>query len=262
MTFILSKLFWYAATPGNFFVLVALVGMVCLAFTRRRRGFGLVLIGVGGLVAVTVLPVASWAIAPLENRFPQPKLPERIEGIIVLGGGVNPTIAETRHKISVADASERLFSASTLAQRYPQARIIVSGGDSSIVPNGLTEATAMRDVLVSQGIDSARIELESTSRNTYENALNSKQMAQPKAGETWLLITSGWHMPRAVGCFRSVGWTVMPYPVDYSTSGTPETVTTFIMATEFRILNLAAKEWIGLVVYRLLGRTNQFVPGP
>jgi uncharacterized SAM-binding protein YcdF (DUF218 family) len=262
MIFILSKLFWYAATPGNFFVLVALVGTVCLAFTRRRRGFSLIVIGIGGLITLTVLPVSSWMLAPLENRFPQPPIPDRIDGIVVLGGGVNPVIAAARHQISVGDASERLFTASTLARLHPEARIIVSGGEAGIAPKGFTEAAVMRDVLISQGIDESRIEIENKSRNTYENALNSLRLAQPKRGETWLIVTSGWHMPRAVGCFREVGWQAVPYPVDYRTTGETEMLSFFIMAKEFARLDLATKEWIGLIVYRLLGRTDRLFPAP
>lgn len=262
MTFALSKIFWYVATPGNFFLILALAGMVRLALTRRRHGFSLILIGIGGLTIVTVLPISSWAIAPLENRFPQPVLPEQIDGIVVLGGGVNQTIAEARHQISVPEASERLFEAVSLARRYPTARIIVSGGEAAIVPKGLSEANAMRDVLVEQGIDPARIEIESKSRNTYENAVNTRQLVQPKPEEKWILVTSGWHMPRAVGCFHNGGWEVLPYPVDYRTTGKIGFFANFVMVKEFARLDLAAKEWIGLFVYRLLGRTNELFPGP
>lgn len=262
MTFILSKIFWYVATPGNFFLIVAFAGTVRLAFTHRRRGLGLVLVGVGGLALITVLPISSWAIAPLENRFPHPVLPEQIDGIVVLGGGVNPTIAAARHQISVPEASERLFEAASLARRYPTARIIVSGGEAAIVPKGLSEADAMRNVLIEAGVDPARVETEGTSRNTYENAVDTRQLAQPKPDEKWLLITSGWHMPRAVGCFRNVGWAVVPYPVDYRTTEKIGLLTNLVMVKEFLRLDLAAKEWIGLFVYRLLGRTDQFFPGP
>jgi uncharacterized SAM-binding protein YcdF (DUF218 family) len=262
MIFILSKVFWYAATPGNFLLLIALAGTVRLAFTRRRRGLGLVLVGVGGLAAVTILPISSWAIAPLENRFPQPVLPEQVDGIVVLGGSVNPIIAESRNQISVPEASERLFEAAALARRYPTARVIVSGGEAGIVPKGFSEANVMRNVLVDAGVDPARIETEGTSRNTYENAVNARQLAQPKPDETWLLVTSGWHMPRAVGCFRNVGWNVLPYPVDYRTTGNIGLWANFVMVKEFWRLDLAAKEWIGLFVYRLLGRTDELFPGP
>jgi uncharacterized SAM-binding protein YcdF (DUF218 family) len=262
MIFVLSKLLWYAAVPSNLFIIIALAGVVLMALTGRRRGFGCVLFGILALAAVTVLPVADWAIAPLENRFPQVPVPEQVDGIVVLGGSVNPRITQARHQASIQAASERLFETAILARRFPSAHIIVSGGDSSMIPDGgmVSEAKVMHDVLIGLGVDADRIEIEGTSRNTYENALNSFRLAQPKPDETWLLITSGWHMPRSIGCFREVGWQVVPHPVDYRTTGNAST--TFTAALEFARLDLAAKEWIGLVVYRLLGRTDSLFPSP
>ena len=195
--FILSKIFWYLASPGNFCVLVALTGALWLAATRRRRGLKLLLAGLFGLVALTVLPISTWVITPLENRFPQPVLPDHIDGIVVLGGSVNPTLSAARHRPSVRDAAERLGATVELARRYPEARIIVSGGESALVPTGRHEAQVMRDVLANEGVDRARVEIEEVSRNTYENAVESLRLAQPKPGEVWVMVTSAWHMPRS-----------------------------------------------------------------
>jgi len=262
MLFILSKLFWYVAAPGNLCVLLILSGIVLLAFTRRRRGFRLVVAGGLGLAVIAATPISAWMISPLENRFPQPSLPDRVDGIIVLGGSVNPYISASRGRPSVRDAAERLFAAGELARRYPGARVIVSGGEAAIVPTGHLEAGVMRDVLASQGIPESRIELESTSRNTYENAVETKRLAQPEPGETWILITSAWHMPRSVGCFRSVGWTVLPYPVDYQTTREPGRRPTFQLRHELDRFDTATREWAGLAVYAALGRTDRLFPGP
>lgn len=262
MLFVLSKLFWYVASPGNLCILLILAGALRLALTRRRRGLRLVLAGALGLAAIVTTPISSLAIIPLENRFPQPSLPDRIDGIVVLGGGVNPRISEARGRVSVRDAAERLFSAGELARLYPDARIIMSGGEASIIPTGRNEAAVMRDVLISQGVDSSRIEVESTSRNTYENAAQSQRLAQPKPGETWVLITSSWHMPRAIGCFRTVGWAVLPYPVDYQTTGRVELLTSMQLNKELVRLDVALREWAGLAVYAALGRSSALFPAP
>jgi uncharacterized SAM-binding protein YcdF (DUF218 family) len=262
MTFVLSKLFWYVASPGNLCVLLILAGALRLALTRRRRGLALVLAGGLGLAAIAVLPLSAWAIAPLENRFPQPAMPDRVDGIVVLGGGVNPRISAARGRPSVRDAAERLFAAGELARRYPRARIVMSGGEAAIFPTGRPEATVMRDVLVSQGIDASRIATETTSRNTYENAVETRRLMQPKPGEVWILITSAWHMPRAVGCFRTAGWTILPYPVDYQTTGHAEAITTLQLNRELMRMDVALREWAGLAVYAAMGRTDALFPGP
>jgi uncharacterized SAM-binding protein YcdF (DUF218 family) len=262
MLFVISKLFRDVAAPGNLCVLLILIGLIRLALTRRKRGFRLVLVGAIGLAAITATPISAWTIIPLENRFPQPVLPDRVDGIVVLGGSVSPHISAARGRPSVRDAAERLLAAAVLARRYPEARVIMSGGEANIIPTGEREAGVMRDVLVNQGIPAARIILDSRSRNTYENAVESKRLAEPKPGEVWVLITSAWHMPRAVGCFRSVGWDVIPYPVDYQSSGKFEWRTSFQLRKELVRIDTAAREWMGLVAYRLLGRTDRLLPGP
>lgn len=262
MVFILSKLFWYLASPGNLLALLAVTGGIRLAATRRRRGLALVFVGGLGFLAIAVLPVSTWAIAPLENRFPQPTLPQRVDGIIVLGGAVEPRISAAHGVPAVNNAAERLLTAAVLARRYPTARIVLSGGEATIVPEGFHEANVMREVLVRQGIAPERLEVEGTSRNTYENAVDSYRLAQPKPGHVWVLITSGWHMPRAVGCFRKIGWPVIPYPVDYRAADPSDFVTTFLLFEELPPLTLAMKEWVGLVAYRVLGRTDALFPAP
>jgi uncharacterized SAM-binding protein YcdF (DUF218 family) len=262
MLFILSKLFWYVAAPGNLCVLLILAGLLRLALTRRKRGLRLILVGGIGLAGIAATPISAWMITPLENRFPQPVLPDHVDGIVVLGGSVDAHLSAVRRRPSVRDAAERLFAVGELARRYPGARVIVSGGEASIFPTGEREAGVMRDVLVSQGITAARVELESHSRNTYENAVESKRLADPKPGEVWVLITSAWHMPRAVGCFRAIGWDVIPYPVDYQSTGKFEWRPTFQLRHELVRFDTAVREWIGLAVYRALGRTDRVFPAP
>jgi uncharacterized SAM-binding protein YcdF (DUF218 family) len=118
----------------------------------------------------------------------------------------------------------------------------------------------MRDLLVAQGIDAARIRVEERSRNTYENAVFSRALVEPQAGQVWLLVTSASHMARAVGCFRHLGWPVVAYPVDYRTESSPRPG--FLLAEHLALLDLIVKEWVGLVAYRILGYTDTLLPAP
>lgn len=105
--------------------------------------------------------------------------------------------------------------------------------------------------------------LEDRSRNTRENAQFSADLVHPEPGERWLLVTSAWHMPRAVGCFRQAGFTVTAFPVDYRTRGWGDRVRLNGFASDGLLqLDLAVKEWIGLVVYRIAGYTPDWLPGP
>jgi uncharacterized SAM-binding protein YcdF (DUF218 family) len=134
---------------------------------------------------------------------------------------------------------------------------------SEPVTEPATESAIAGDVLVGLGGPRERIELEERSRNTCENAAESVLVAKPRPGETWLLVTSASHMPRAVACFRAAGFAIVPYPVDYRVRevgrfGGPRVS----MARGLEALDLAAHEWAGLVAYRLLGRTSELFPAP
>jgi uncharacterized SAM-binding protein YcdF (DUF218 family) len=260
MVFVLSKVFWAVVAPGNFLVLLLVAGILRAAASRRRRRLGLIAWATAGLLAIAVLPLGDWAVRPLEARFPAPELPAHVDGIIVLGGAVEPATESAPGQIALTAAAERVVEALALARRYPEARLLLTGGDSEIRPSGDSEAEATRTLMVQQGIDGARILVEQRSRNTYENATLSQILARPQPGEIWMLVTSAAHMPRAVGCFRRIGWSVLPYPVDYRGFSHPRPG--FALLERLAPLDLAEKEWIGLVVYRLLGRTDAWFPAP
>ncbi|MBX6323041.1 MAG: YdcF family protein, partial [Rhodospirillaceae bacterium] len=217
------------------------------------------------LVAVAVLPVGDWITAPLEDRFPAPQpLPEGVDGIVVLGGGVETERFVERGQVGLGPAAERFTTAIALMRRYPQARVVYTAGDPSLRGLGANppEAEGARRLYAALGVDTARILFEGRARTTHENAVLAKAAAHPQPGETWLLVTSAWHMPRAVGCFRSVGWPVVPYPVDYLTTGRLWRDKGLDLAGELMLMTVGSREWLGLAVYRLLGYTDALFPGP
>ena len=112
------------------------------------------------------------------------------------------------------------------------------------------------------GVDPARMTYENQSRNTYENAVESKKLAGDVTTAPWVLITSAMHMPRAVGVFREVGWNVIPYPVDYSTTGEEAWSIQFNLAGGIGALRSGLHEFVGLAAYRLTGRTDALFPAP
>ena len=258
--FVLSKLFWYLAAPGNLLVILLALGALAIALRRARLGAWLVGIAALGFLIIVFSPLAEWSIAPLEDRFPQPRLSDRVDGIILLGGAVDEGITRARGQPTVNDAGERLIETAALARRFPEAKILISGGEG-LRAIGWSEAEPTRDALVSLGVPAARMILETRSRNTIENAEASLALVHPAPGEVWLLVTSGFHMPRAMGCFRHVGWQVTAFPVDYRTA--PGILGRDLYLSErLPLLELAMKEWIGLVAYRLMGRIDELFPGP
>ena len=266
MSFVLSKLLWLLVSPGNFLVLTLAAGTLLL-FTRRLAHWGrrLVAVAAVGFVIVMVTPIASLVALPLEERFPRPDLPERVDGIIMLGGAVNPPIARDRGEPSVNDAAERILGFAELIRRYPQAKAVFTGGSGRLMAQDamdLREDVPIRGALRQTGIDPDGVIFENASRNTWENALFSQRIVQPKPGETWILVTSAMHMPRSVGIFRQVGWEVIPYPVDYRTRFGGRPFFRFEFDKQLDALQDPVREWIGLVAYRLMGRTDSLFPSP
>lgn len=259
MAFVLSKLFWLLTRPSHLLLLGVLVGTVLL-FTRYwRLGRATVAVGVVVILAVAVLPLAPWLAAPLEDRFAAPSpLPAKIDGIVVLGGSVELSGQE----VGLNSAGDRLTGLMALAHRNPDAPIVYSGGSSLIGGSEVREADLARRLLESVGFDPARVTFERESRNTHENAVFSKKLARPGSGEVWLLVTSAMHMPRSVGCFRQAGWPVVAYPVDYRVDPDSALEHRIDLGGNLVLLEAAAKEWIGLVAYHLLGYTSDLFPAP
>jgi uncharacterized SAM-binding protein YcdF (DUF218 family) len=263
--FQLSKLFGFAATPSNFLTLLVVIGLlIALAARARRVGLGLAGLGAAGLFVGGLLPLSNWLILPLEERFPTFRDDGKpVDGVILLGGSFQAGESITRGQIAVADGGERIMAVSDLARRYPSARILISGGAANFVFTDPPEADAIARFAGALGLPRDRMTLENRSRTTAENAAYSRTLAEPKPEERWLLVTSAWHMPRAIGSFRQAGFPVTPYPVDFRTRGWGDATRVFLNVSEgLRRLDIAVKEWIGLAGYRLAGYTDALFPGP
>ena len=262
--FILSKVLGFFAIPSNALIALAALGVALMPTRYARLGRRLAVAGVVLLAVAGLSPLGNALMLPLEQRFP-PWDPARgaPDGIVVLGGAIGPTMSAARGGAALNESAERMTAVAALARRYPRARIVFSGGDASLLGNAPTEARFALPLLESFGVPRARVELEARSRNTHENAMFSAALAKPKPGERWLLVTSAFHMPRSVGCFRQAGFAVEPYPVDWRTHGRDDLWRPFgAVSAGLARTDAAVREWIGLVVYRLTGRTSGLFPGP
>ena len=264
MFFALSKLLWFLANPANL-LLIALVGGAILLWTPwRRAGRKLLSLAAVIAVAVSVLPLGHWLVRPLEDRFPVlTSLPQRVDGIIVLGGVVSQAITQSRGQVAVSGAVERLTEMARLARHYPEARLVFTGGSGDLFRQDLKEADVIAPFLETLGLDPSRVVTENQSRNTHENAVLTRALMSPLDGETWILITSASHMPRAVGCFRQAGWPgVTPFPVDYGFEAGVTGRPPFNLASGLAALGGGLHEWLGLFFYWLTDRSEALFPGP
>ena len=204
-----------------------------------------------------ILPIDLWAERPLEERFPPITLPDRIDGIVVLEGGTEAGVLLSRGAFPQDTAVLRLIAAGNLFRRFPNARFIHSG---RLGARAQTTEAVGRAVFGDLGIDPARVTTENKSANTWQNILFSKELAQPKEGENWILVTSAVHMPRAMGVAQHLGWKLIPWPSDYITRKV-EFPWMHLPEDRMRYLRGALHEWAGLLAYRLAGRTDTLFPG-
>ncbi len=264
MFFYASKVLGFFAIPSNFIIFVGIFGALLLR-TRWARAGGRLVVGSLVLLAVFGLsPVGNALMVPLEQRFPAwGESRGAPHGIVVLGGALSPNISHARNVVALNEAAERLTVAAALAQRYPDARIIFSGGSAALMFEERPEAEFALQLFESLGVARGRVIAEGKSRNTVENARFSRELAQPKPGERWLLVTSAYHLPRAVGAFRAAGFPVEAHPVDWRTRGMADVLRPFLsLGDGLRRTDTAAREWIGLLTYWLSGHSPELFPGP
>ncbi len=263
MFFYLSKILWFFADPGNAFLMALIVGLI-LARTRIAwMGRCLAGLAIVGALILTFVPVGGWMVAALEDRFPMPEtLPEKVDGIVVLGGVINPANTKARNTLVINGAIERLTETASLSARYPDARIVFTGGSGDPRQQQAKEADYVSALFAQLGGDANRLILERDSRNTTENAEMTFNLVRPEARENWLLVTSAFHMPRAVGVFRRIGWEVIPYPVDYRFPPSADLRSPLSFTAGLGQFHAGFHEWVGLFSYWMAGKTGELLPKP
>lgn len=261
---VLDSLLRFMAAPSNAIAVVLAVGVVALVLGFRRSGLAVVLIGAVLVVVCGYTTLGLALLRPLEQRFPpEPALQAPPDGILILGGAINAAMEQGGRPISITGSGDRFTVVAGLARRFPDARIFIASGGAPGGASGATELSVGTRLLESFGVDGARISGDTRSANTWDNARFAREALDPKEGETWLLVTSAWHMPRAVGAFREAGWTgIVPWPVDYYTLDGDWPGVVASLSAGLGLTDAAAHEWVGLASYFLKGRSSALFPAP
>jgi len=255
--FIASKLIWALIRPETWLVIGLALGLLLLIRGRHRGARRVLTITLAAILAIGILPLGEPLIGPLEARYSASPTLSQVDGIIVLGGAEEARRSAYRDQVQLNDAGERFTAALALARRFPKARIVFTGGSGSLkdaLGNGTSGATVAKAFFSEQGIAASRLILENASRNTAENARLTHALLQPEPGQTWVLVTSAFHLPRAMDSFARVGWTgVIAWPVDYRSGRFVDGIG-WDLAVNLQTLNTAVKEYVGLLAYSLTDR--------
>jgi uncharacterized SAM-binding protein YcdF (DUF218 family) len=246
--------------PSNLLALLAVLGFVLLTL-RLRVGTIIAAFGLATIAIAALSPLGNMLLTPLEQRFPDGQYPtQNINGIIVLGGSYDTESHSYLSTIVLGEDTEPLAVMVDLARRYPKAKIIFSGGSPQDTEN---EAKIVKRYFISFGIAPDRILTEGQSQTTAENARFTADLLHPAPPSRWLLVTSGYHMPRAVGAFRKAGFDVIAFPAGLRTHGWRDMWRPESTATDnLRRVDIGVHEWVGLLHYKLKGYSSEWFPGP
>ena len=264
MFFAISKTVGYMLIPTNFLIGLGLLGAILLLTRFARFGRRLMVTALVLLAICAFSPLSNFLLYPLEQRFPKwDSSRGDPDGIIVLGGSLDPDLAAAHGEPVILGAAGRITGAATLALRYPNARLVFTGGSPNLLHNDAKEADYATALFQGLGIAKSRLIMERLSRNTGENAEFTKALVKPKPGERWLLVTSAYHMPRSMGLFRTAGFPVEAYPVDWKVGTREDLLEYHLVAKDGLVLvDTGVREWLGLIANRLTGKSDSLLPGP
>lgn len=238
MSFFIKKLFAFIFLPPFLFILLFLATAL---FARKRLASLISLGGAFTLYLLSIEPIKDMLYRPLENTYPVPQELE-VDAVVVLGGG------SYRTGILKEDSMKRLLTG-FLLHRRKGIPIVLSGGS----PLGsLPETEVMKQLLIELGVDEKSIITDVRSRDTYENALYVKEISEKKSFKRVALVTSAYHMPRAVEAFKNAGVEVVPYPTDFKQD---KRYNLYSFIPSMNVLHdsyKALREHMGLLAYRVL----------
>ena len=251
--FFIAKIFDQMAHPLNWVVVLLILSLLRSHISASRR-HALTLGALLLLLAIGLQPLPDACLKQLESGFaeipPHANL-QGYAGVIVLGGALEHAYVSAAHtQPELNGAAERMTATVALWREQPALQVIFTGGEGDYFGNGVSEAARARQFFDSQGVPAQAVRYEDQSRNTYENAVFSTQLPGIDPHKPWLLLTSAWHMPRAMALFQHAGWNVTAYPVDFLT-GAATPWSSYSISTSAEHWNLLLHELLGLASYHL-----------
>lgn len=255
--FIASKLIGALLRPDTWIIIGLAIVVLALITQRRRLALWVGCLTLSVLVTLAILPLGNLLMQPIERSYPANPPLSQVDGIIVLGGGEDARASAYWGQMQFNEGGDRFAAGIAFARQFPDARLLFTGGSGALrdlAGAAVSEASIAEQFFLDQGLNPERLLLESRSRNTAENASFSLALADPGADETWVLVTSAFHMPRAMRSFEAAGWSgLVAWPVDYRTSRFTDDIG-WDLTHNLQVLNTAIREQAGQLAYRLTGR--------
>ena len=258
MSFYLSKIIWLVLSPFNVFILFTILTIILYLINFRKSSIVIFLTNSLYLIIISFMPIGDYLIHKIEKEYHAKfKIPEKLDGILILGGATNPSLYKEFNQISVNGSAERLIESVNLIKKFKNSKVIFSGGSGVINRPDLGHSQVAKLFYKKMGVLDNRIIYENNSRNTYENILFSKKIGKPKINDNWLLITSASHMKRALLIASKNNWEFIPYAVDFKTMKKFKFLPNLNLLANINSFQYGSHEWLGLISYYLMNRTNK-----
>ena len=258
MSFYISKILWLILNPFNIFIFITYVTIILFFISFRKLSLIIFFINLSFISLISFLPIGSYIIYNIEKEYHSfTKIPERVDGILILGGATNPLLFKEFDQVSLNDSAERLVESVKIINKFKNAKVIFSGGSGKINRPDLGHSQVAKLFFKNIGIDTNRILFENKSRNTFENIIFSKKIANLKKNENWILITSAFHMKRALLIADKIDWELIPYAVDFKNVKDFKFDPNLKLLSNLNLFQKGSHEWLGLISYYLMGRTNK-----
>lgn len=245
MLFVIKWLYQWILPIGGFFTL--LVGLLFYMFRKKAAGRWCLLCLTLALYALSIAPVSRLLLQPLELAYVQPAaagLPGDV--VVLLGGGARAGVRDVDGTGQTGSAAANRLLTAVRVQKAKAVPIILSGG--AVFPGDADEAAIEKRVLLSLGVAEKDIYLDEKSRNTAENAQYTSALCRDHGWQHPVVVTSAFHMPRAIRFFEREGLAPIHYPCDYR-SDIETVVTAFSFIPQSYVLYqscLAINEYVGL----------------
>jgi len=258
MSFYFSKILWLIFNPFNVFIFNIFLTIILFYLRFKKLSKYIFLINFIFILLISFFPIGNYLIHKIEKEYHSYKsVPEHVDGILILGGATNPLIFKEYGQISLNGSAERLVESVEIIKNFKNSKVIFSGGSGIIKRPDLDHSQVAQYFYEKIGLDIDRFVFEDNSRNTYENILFSKKIANPKVNEKWILITSASHMKRAMLIAENQNWNIIPYAVDFKTLRKFKIRLNFRLLSNLNSFQEASHEWLGLIAYYLMGRTSK-----
>ena len=259
-SFLMAKIFWFLFNPLNVFLFITSFTFIAFLFRLRIIKFIFLFTWTLLLLFIFIFPTGNYLIHILEKKYNQDTNLsnfEKIDGLLILGGSTDPYLSHIYNQIIFMGSAERLFESTRIIKQFPNAKVIFSGGSNKLINNNYTESDNAKQFFNEMDISQNKIIYENKSRNTFENIFLSKQISNYKKGEVWIVISSAYHLNRAILVAEKLDWKLLPYATDFQQPKKINFFPNFNLFSNLAAIQLASHEWVGLIAYYLMGRISK-----